>query len=45
MEAEYPDLLRTLAKELKISDASEQQMIQAGDKFKSSFMQAIQKTE
>ncbi len=45
VEAEYPDLVRTLAKELKISDAAEQQMIQAAEKFKSGFMQAIQKTD
>ncbi len=41
LDAEYPDLVRSLAKELKISDASEQQMTGAADKFKSKFMQTI----
>jgi F-type H+-transporting ATPase subunit alpha len=41
LDADYPDLVRSLAKELKISDAIEQQMTGAADKFKSKFMQAI----
>ena len=41
LDADYPDLVRSLAKELKISDAIEQQMLGAADKFKSKFMQSI----
>jgi F-type H+-transporting ATPase subunit alpha len=45
VDKEYPDLSRALAKELKISDASEQQLLQSGERFKAQFKQTVESND
>jgi F-type H+-transporting ATPase subunit alpha len=45
MESDYPDVVRELATELKISDTAKEQLAKAANKFKARFMESVTTTE